>query len=113
MRDLMGMMGKVKEMQEKMASMQEEVERLEDHARVVRQPPHDAHVVAAIVGDPELPQPRKECVEFRDVPLAGFARPHLLPQLSSVWVIVIWKSMVVSPFVFPCSYVIKSIGILI
>ena len=29
MRDLMGMMGKVKEMQEKMASMQEEVERLE------------------------------------------------------------------------------------
>ncbi|MCP4315119.1 MAG: YbaB/EbfC family nucleoid-associated protein [Hyphomicrobiales bacterium] len=29
MRDLMGMMGKVKEMQEKMASMQEEVEQLE------------------------------------------------------------------------------------
>ncbi|MEX3011086.1 YbaB/EbfC family nucleoid-associated protein [Hoeflea sp. TYP-13] len=29
MRDLMGMMGKVKEMQEKMASMQEEVEKLE------------------------------------------------------------------------------------
>ena len=29
MRDLMGMMGKVKEMQEKMASLQEEVEALE------------------------------------------------------------------------------------
>ena len=29
MRDLMGMMGKVKEMQEKMASLQEEVEKLE------------------------------------------------------------------------------------